>query len=156
MAALVYSILMRNFFRNLFVFLSIAFALNFVWEATQGFFLYQFLNILTPAQYVQLILNAALKDMFGLGILFVGIGLYFRDLLWTTKLSPIKYRAILVTTLVLSLLLEVQGVFVFHKWSYTALMPTLAGIGLVPVIQLPLIMLFTVLCVANLKTGDSR
>ncbi len=134
----------KKFFVHIFVFLSVAFLTNFLWESLHAIFLYEGLNILGIERYVQLMLNVSLKDMAWLFAVFVGLRIYYRDLGWFVRLSRGKIQAMLFVPLIIAILIEMQGVFVFHKWEYSPLMPTLLGLGVSPLLQLPLTFIFSI------------
>ena len=133
----------------LFAFLALAFLTNFTWEIFHGF-LYRGITI-SAAVYVSVITRASLIDMVWLGILFVGFAIYFRNFNWFRNLTKQKYLAILLIPLIVAILIEIKGVYIFHDWSYTKMMPKLWGLGLSPLLQLPLTMFFSTLFIANMK-----
>lgn len=140
----------KKFLTYLSIFLSVALLTNFVWESIHAVFLYRAINILSPERYVQLMLGVSLKDMLWLGAVYVGLGIYYRNFFWFLHMTRDKYIALLFVPLVIAILIEIQGVFVFEKWSYTRLMPKIGGLGLSPLLQLSLTMLFSVLLVKNI------
>lgn len=142
----------KKFFVHIFVFASIAFLTNFLWESLHAIFLYEGLNILGIERYVQLMLNVSLKDMAWLLATFFGLAVYYRDLGWFLRLSHGKIQAALLVPLVIALLIEMQGVFVFQKWIYSPLMPTLFGIGVSPLLQLPCTFVFALLLIRRIGT----
>lgn len=144
----------KKFFTLFFTFLSLAFLTNFLWESLHAVFLYRGLSIIGIERYVQLMLNVSLKDMLWLAFSLLGIGLYFRDWFWFEKFSPSKLRAMLVVPLVVAILIEVQGVFIFNKWSYSPLMPKVLGLGVSPLLQLPATFIFCVLVLRGMTHGS--
>lgn len=141
----------KKFLTIFFTFMSIALLTNFLWESLHAIFLYRGLNILGTERYIQLMLDVSLKDMFWLTVSFLGIGVYFRDLFWFETFSPSKLRAMLLVPLVIAILIEIQGVFIFTKWAYSPLMPTLLGLGVSPLLQLPATFLFCTFLARNLS-----
>lgn len=134
-----------------FAFLALAFLTNFLWESLHAIFLYQNLSLLGVERYVQLMLRASLIDMLWLGGVFLGLAVYYRDLFWFRTLSHGKMQGILFIPIVIALLIEMQGVFIFQKWAYSSLMPTLWGIGISPLLQLPATMLFCVIFIHRIR-----
>lgn len=143
----------KKYLVHIFVFVSVAFLTNFLWESLHAIFLYEGLNILGIERYIQLMLNVSLKDMAWLFAVFMGLAVYYRDLGWFQRLSHGKMQSMLVVPLVIAILIEMQGVFVFHKWEYSPLMPTLLGLGVSPLLQLPLTFAFGVLLIRRIDAN---
>lgn len=144
----------KKFFTLFFTFLSLAFLTNFLWESLHAIFLYRGLSIIGIERYIQLMLSVSLKDMLWLAFSLLGIGLYFRDWLWFETFSASKLRAILLVPLIVATLIEIQGVFILEKWSYSPLMPKIFGLGVSPLLQLPATFFFCVLVLRSMTKGS--
>jgi hypothetical protein len=114
-----------------------SYVLNFVWEALHAVFLYQGHDF-SASQYVPMVAYVATVDaflvlgMFGITVLVV------RDLAWISHIEKKSLTVFLLFGLLFAAFIEYRAIFVEQRWSYTALMPTLFGLGLSPLLQLGL------------------
>lgn len=113
-----------------------SFFLNYVWESYHAVFLYEKHNF-RAEKYVQMLTYVSVVD----GFLIVGIYLFiaalWKDLLWLRAMNRKHIWTVCASSVALAAFIEYRNVFILKVWSYTALMPTLFGIGISPLVQLP-------------------
>ena len=120
--------------RPLFVWLALALPLHLIWEIAQ-LPLYTLWDDPDFARIVRYVLHCLAGDVLIAAITFLVTAIVFRDLDW-----PIHrpWRAG-VLTLALGLGFTVWSewvnVYVLGAWAYKPAMPTLAGVGLTPLLQ---------------------
>ena len=119
---------------TLFLFV-VSFLLNFVWESFHSVFLYQGHNF-NAIKYVPMIGYVSIVD----GLLVVGmyliVSLLLKDIFWIRTPNKNKVVMFMVIGLIIAWFIEYRAVFIQSKWSYTALMPVIFGIGISPLLQL--------------------
>jgi len=119
---------------GLVVFVS-AFLLNFVWESVHAVLFYAEHASYVASFFTRMVLYASSIDaLLILGIFCAGC-LFFKGDCW---LEHYRGKELLFTILLgfgIATIIEVKALF-FEQWSYTALMPTIFGIGLSPLVQL--------------------
>ncbi len=117
------------------IFLLSTFLLNFFWESLHAVYLYKGYNLLIK-QYVNIISYVSFIDMLLLiGIFIVGI-LIWKNFFWFKNMNKKKYWYMVISTMLVAIVIEIKGIYLFHQWSYNKLMPTIFGIGISPLIQL--------------------
>ncbi len=84
------------------------------------------------------------------GIYLTGI-LLFNDTLWFASLTKKRVSYIIITTITIAFLIEYNAIYIAKKWSYTALMPTIFGIGLSPLVQLAATSFVTIYLVKKIE-----
>ena|SRR3989338_1063171 len=124
----------KLFFIHLVIFIS-AFFLNLVWET-----LHQSLYISSspmPTLFGFILYQCAFRDALLILLLYWIICAGTQDWLWIIAVKKHAFFVI-VLGIFLSIVIELQHVYVVHDWSYTASMPLLPFIpvGLSPVAQL--------------------
>jgi len=86
--------------------------------------------------YFQRILVSSLGDVLFLSFLFFLISVIHKNLNWTLKLRLIDYLTVTIVGLAISIMIEIRALNE-PRWFYNELMPTIFGIGLTPLVQLP-------------------
>ncbi len=130
--------------KQLFSIFSVAFLLNLFWELSHSL-LYNW--NLAPLKndiyfYIPHILRASLIDAL---IIFV-ILFIFRKI----KSNKRRYLVTALSALSFSISIEIRAKFL-NLWAYNESMPLIFGLGLTPLIQLPLIALVTIYLVEKIK-----
>jgi uncharacterized membrane protein len=118
---------------SIFVF---SFFLNYVWESYHAVFLYEKHNF-RAEKYVQMLTYVSVVDSFLIGGIYLFIAALWKDLFWLLAMDRKHIWTACVSGVVLAAFIEYRKVFILKIWSYTALMPTLFGIGISPLVQLP-------------------
>lgn len=120
-----------TFLINIFL---LSYMLNFIWESLHAYFLYEGTRYLSTAIYIRMVLYTATMDALFILLLFLTTALLLKDQEWPLKKKG--YYVFFILGLLLAAGIEYNAIFLTHKWSYSALMPTVFGIGLSPLIQL--------------------
>jgi hypothetical protein len=111
-----------------------AFLLNFVWEMLQA----PFYTGVPDAMHWSETVRCARATVGDVGIALAGYAagaLAARNRVWIGQPSPRARAAYLATGLALTSLFEVYSVRVAARWAYSPSMPTVLGIGLLPMAQ---------------------
>ena len=108
---------------------------NFVWESFHSVLLYEGHN-LEVIRYIFMINYASITDSFLILGVYAIIALLWKDLLWIKKMNKKQIYITIIIGLIIAAFIEYRAVFLMHRWSYNAFMPTILGIGLSPLIQL--------------------
>jgi hypothetical protein len=111
-----------------------ALVLNLPWEVAQLPF-YAFAPTKRPADLVSAVLHCTAGDV---GIALAAFGaaaLAVRDFEWPRHRPWLGLAVALVVGLVWTVQSEWQNVYVRAAWAYAPYMPTVAGIGLLPILQ---------------------
>ena len=108
---------------------------NFVWESFHAVFLYNghnfdSLNYVPMISYVSSIDALLVLGIYGL------VALLWRNPLWLKHMGQKQAFVVLGAGLFVGAFIEYRAVFLLERWSYNALMPTIFGIGLSPLVQL--------------------
>ena len=122
-----------------FVVFLIAFALNLVWEFAHSP-LYDWNTApLRPETgfYISRILLSTLGDGVLMILIFAFTSLINKTTQWIENPRATDYLLISALGLVLAVLIEIKAK-VLNQWTYTNSMPTIAGIGISPLLQLAL------------------
>jgi hypothetical protein len=112
----------------------IGFFLNFFWESVHAIFLYEGISDYSAGSFVRLISYASLIDAICIAFIFLAGCFIFRKV-W---MKPYDKKQILFTAvigIIIAVVIE-ERALISHRWSYTALMPTIFGIGVSPLVQL--------------------
>ena len=125
-------------YKQIILFLILAFSLNLVWEVSHSY-LYNWDE--APLEnsvqfYIPKILGATFGDLIILTFIFITLSLIHKNLIWFNNLVPLDYIIILILGFTIAILIEIKGVYLLNKWSYNELMLTIFGIGLTPLIQI--------------------
>ena len=79
---------------------------------------------------------SSMDSLMVLGLLYLGVGLMWRDLLWIKTFQKKPVIFFLILGVVVAFTIEYRAVFYTHRWLYRNAMPTIFGIGLSPLVQL--------------------
>jgi len=117
--------------KKLYIFLTIALALNIIWEFSH-YFLYFDLTEIPKNLHL---LSASLTDVLLIFILFLSVSSINKNFSWINKPKIKDYFFLIVFGLIIAFLLEVINLNL-GRWAYTDAMPTIFSIGLSPLLQL--------------------
>ncbi len=123
-----------------------ALVLNLLWEVAQLPF-YAFAPAIGPLAIAWFVIHCTAGDV---GIALVSFGmaaLATRDLEWPARRPWLGLAVALGVGLVWTIQSEWQNVYVRSAWAYSAAMPTIWGVGLLPILQwllLPALVLLAV------------
>ncbi|MBM3162411.1 MAG: hypothetical protein FJZ79_03640 [Chlorobi bacterium] len=134
-----------SFFSALWV---TAFFLNFFWESLHGL-LYRDHPAMAASGYVPMMVEMACYDAFGVSGLYLLVSLILRALLWENTVRHLALFTLLA--LVAATCFEYAAVHVLHAWSYLPSMPTLSGIGLLPLLQIAVTGLSAILAAGRIS-----
>ena len=112
-----------------------AFVLDFCWESWHGL-LYKAHQELPASVYVPMMVQMALLDALSIVGMQLCTALFARSLVW--RLSGVNVILFSLAGLLPAGIIEYISVFRLHLWLYTPAMPTVFGVGLTPLLQLPL------------------
>ena len=116
----------------LFVF---SYLLNFLWESFHSVFLYAGHNF-NAIRYVPMIgYVSAVDSLLILGI-YLAISLLWKNFLWLKEMSREQIYTTIIIGLIIGAFIEYRAIFLQQRWSYNAIMPTIFGLGLSPLLQL--------------------
>ncbi len=125
------------------VFATSVFLLNFFWESWHAVYLYQghagqsFFDF-TIKDYLALITYVSVIDALMLAAVFLISAAIWRDLKWFAGLNLLKAAGFILLALAFAIFIEIKGVYIMRQWSYSDLMPVVFGLGLSPLLQLPI------------------
>lgn len=135
----------KKFFLTLFLVFCLGFLVNLFWEVAHSQ-LYDYAMKLSTTQYVSRILRTTLGDAFILLVFFLLI--FRRQKEWC--LGKREIIACLILGLLVAAFIEFDGLLSGRRW-YSQTMPTIFGLGLTPLLQLPLTSLLTFSLVKRIK-----
>lgn len=127
--------------RRYLLFFLLTFLLNFVWESWHAVYFYVAPTSDSLAQvgsyrgFVALITRVAVTDAIILLIILIGGAIIWRSKDWFLSLSPAKYGYFVGIAMLWAAGIEYYALSI-DRWDYSALMPTIFGIGLSPLVQL--------------------
>jgi hypothetical protein len=127
-----------------FFILFFSYVFNFVWESFHAVSLYKEHDFGAP-RYVPMVSYVAMIDSFLILGMYVIMAACWRKLLWLRKMNKKHVLVIIIAGTAIAAIIEYERVFISKIWSYNALMPTLFGIGLSPLLQLSVTGLITFL-----------
>lgn len=119
--------------KRIFLFGSIAFVLNMIWEFSHHFLYIDFSEI---SKYSHLVIASFADMSFILGI-FAIVSLKNRNLDWIKSPRKLDYLLIVFFGITIAFFIEAINLNL-GRWAYTSTMPTIFGIGISPLIQLAL------------------
>ncbi|NTU67661.1 MAG: hypothetical protein HGB02_02140 [Chlorobiaceae bacterium] len=134
------------------VLLASAFLLNFCWESWHGL-LYRAHQDIPASLYVPMMTQMALLDALAVAGMQLCTALFARDLRW--GFSTRNVALFCVAGALPAWAVEYVAVVRLHLWAYTLDMPTLFGVGLAPLLQMPLTGLLSLL-LAHAAVGPER
>jgi hypothetical protein len=112
-----------------------AFFLNFCWESWHGLW-YQAHRGLPAGSYVPMMVRMALLDAAAVVAMYLFTALLSRRIDWLPDARSIALFCL--AGAVPASAVEYVAVVRLHAWAYLSTMPTLFGVGLSPLLQLPL------------------
>lgn len=111
----------------------VAFFLNFFWESLHGL-LFVDHPAMEAASYVPMMLEMASYDAVAVLGLYLFVALVFRSLL---RENTVSHTALFsIAAIIAAAVGEYAAVQILHAWAYLPSMPTVSGIGLLPLMQL--------------------
>jgi hypothetical protein len=114
---------------------ALAFVFNFCWESWHGL-LFAAHMPLPAVTYVPMMVQMGLVDALAILGMQLFTALVFRKLVW--KQEPGTLAVFSLCGMLPAWAVEFVAVDVLHAWAYTPAMPILFGVGLTPLLQLPL------------------
>jgi hypothetical protein len=110
------------------------FLLHFFWEYSQMIFYACFTCPIDSFQWV--IFRATIADAFYMVFFYiVGISLHKKKD-WLSHLAWSDLKWLSPAGITTGVIIEYHAIFVAFKWSYSELMPSIGGIGLIPILQM--------------------
>jgi len=110
----------------------LSYLFNFVWESVHARFLYEGIVQLSTTNFFKLMAYASFVDAFWIGVIFLAGSFLFEKWFVFERKQVLFFVA---CALVVAVVIEVRALAA-HRWAYTALMPTVFGVGLSPLVQL--------------------
>lgn len=146
----------RNVLRSSFVVVLVAFFLNVPWEFAHSVFYQCFpAEGIVKEPFLLMHFRAALGDaVFTLLLLWGGMFLT-RSALWWQRLTLPRAAVLVLAGVLLAVGIEVDALFIHHRWTYTRAMPTILGVGISPLLQMAVLPLLTLLVARRLLEGPS-
>ena len=125
---------MKKFLASLFFF---GFLLNFVWEVTQAP-LYALTGLGTRdlVPFIAIRWWVSFGDAFTIFVAYLVISAIFRNERWIAKKIVAPWAVFLLGLMVWQAGIEYFSVYIWHRWAYGILMPTILGIGISPLLQM--------------------
>ncbi|MBI2107087.1 hypothetical protein HYT57_03815 [Candidatus Woesearchaeota archaeon] len=120
----------------------IGFILNLIWEYLH-YPLYKDLSGIPSNLHLWL---AAFFDAFFILTIILLISLKNSNFSWTKKPKTIDYILAIIIPLIIAIMIEIINLDL-GRWEYSFSMPTIFGLGLSPLIQLPLITIISLFLV---------
>ena len=111
----------------------IALILNIIWEFSHHFL---YVDLSGIPKYSHLII-ASFADMLIILGIFAIVSLKNKNLNWIKNPSKLDYLMVVFLGLIIAIFIEMINLNL-GRWEYTMAMPTLFGIGIIPLIQLAL------------------
>ncbi|MEI8031832.1 MAG: hypothetical protein WCH05_00580 [Chlorobiaceae bacterium] len=127
-----------------------AFLVNFCWESLHGL-LYDDHPLMAAERYVPMMLFMASMDAVGIAVLYVLTAIGARQLYWQPFLRNMAVFSL--SALVAAFAVEHAALYWLHLWHYRTAMPELFGVGILPLIQMPLTGLFSVAVARKMVPG---
>jgi hypothetical protein len=134
------------------VLMASAFLLDFCWESWHGL-LYRAHQELPALVYVPMMVQMALVDALAITGMQLFVALFAKDFLWRCSIRNVALFCAVGALPAWGV--EYTAVSRLHLWAYTPLMPTLFGVGLSPLLQLPLTGLAAIIA-ARAAAGSER
>ncbi len=126
--------------------------LNFCWESVHGL-LYRAHQELPASVYVPMMAQAALLDALWITGMQLCVALYARSRSWGFSVRSVLLFS--AAGMLPAMAVEYVAVFRLHLWAYAGPMPTLFGIGVSPLLQMP-ITGFAAVAAARAAAGSER
>jgi len=139
----------RNFYHIVMRMLVISFLLNFIWESIHAVLLYEGHNI--PAyDYFMMMSYVSVIDALLILVIYLIVSGILKDLFWMKKLNPPVIGIFVFIGIIIAATIEYDAIYLRHKWSYSALMPTVFGLGISPLVQLSITGLLSIIITKEL------
>lgn len=122
-----------------------AYLLNFLWEAIHAYTLYQGHDF-HASKYVPMLLYVSFIDALLICLIFLIWFLLFKKIIKSNKIKEIIF--IVLFGFLIASIIELKALL-FHQWSYNNIMPTIFGMGLSPLLQLPIIGVISIFLVGK-------
>lgn len=123
-----------------------SYLLNFLWEAIHAYTLYQSHDF-QASKYVPMLLYASLIDSLLICLIFFVGFLVLKRIIKANKTKEVVF--ILIAGFIISSIIELKALL-FKQWSYNDIMPTIFGMGLSPLLQLPITGLISIFLAGKL------
>lgn len=107
---------------------------HFIWEMVQAP-LYRGMGAPPYWPMVRVCAAAAVGDAVIALVAYAVVAAAARDRLWLFDLTRRRVASYVLVGLALTVILERVDVYVVHRWQYAPTMPTVGGIGVVPLLQ---------------------
>lgn len=114
-----------------------ALVLNLIWENAQAPLYEPYRSFV---QHFPMCARASLWDAGYITVLYLGVALLNRDFFWARKRRASNYLIIVAISLIVAWWIEVDALR-YGRWVYDGQMPLVFGVGLTPLVQLPLLSL---------------
>jgi len=133
----------------------LAFLLNFVWESIHAVLFYEGLASYVAIFFTRMVLYASFVDALLILAIFCSGCLLFKSACWLESYRGKEVLFTVVFGLIIAAIIEMKALW-FEQWKYTALMPTIFGIGLSPLVQLAVTGSLSIFFTAKLFYGKKR
>jgi len=120
-----------------------AFTFNFIWESFHAVYLYE-KHDMGASLYIPMIVYVSMMDALLINALYLVTGLVRRKILWIKEFDLLQGFLFAAGGILAAGFVEYRGIYLTHRWAYKAVMPTLFGLGLSPLIQLSLTGIFSI------------
>ena len=110
------------------------FLFSIVWEFSHSA-LYDWNKPPIKGNYLKSISSSIIGDVIFLSLIFLIIAIINKNLSWIMDPRAMDFVWVAIFGILFAVLIELRAISE-SKWSYTAAMPTIFGIGLTPLIQL--------------------
>ena len=131
---------MKKFLGVLFLF---SFLLNFIWEVTQmPLYLSDQMGTRNFGAFLVIHWRVSLFDALFVVVAYILTSLIVADKYWIKHKRAVPWVIFFSGLVVWQAGIEYYSVYIYHRWAYSALMPTIFSVGLSPLLQmiaLPLI-----------------
>jgi hypothetical protein len=124
----------------------IALALNIIWELSH----YQLYFDLSGIPKYPHLLLASLTDMLIITSILLIISLKNKNISWIKKPNNLDYLIITTISMLIAIFIELRALRI-ERWAYKEIMPTIFGVGLSPLIQLPITTILSLILIKFLK-----
>jgi|SRR3989344_948839 len=141
-------------YKSIIYFLLFVWLLNVVWEVAHGL-LYAGYPTMSAINYIPLMLHCSLIDTLLIAGIALVSGFFVRKYDGFIKGNKISMIVFIIISLIAAVFIEYRAVYMLGKWSYGIFMPTIAGIGITPLIQLAVTGLVSLYLVLFMKGGRS-
>ena len=117
----------------------IAFILNFVWENMQAPL---YMGYIDFWQHLPICFIATLGDVAIILFIFGCFALVYRNFYWLNNMNAIKIMILAILGAIISVVIEIFALNT-GRWAYADAMPTINSIGVLPILQMVIILPLT-------------